>query len=299
LFCESYKGFSRANKDLIRVSTFAELVHAELLMLDDIMDNSDLRHGVPTVHVQEEKRLARRYGTAKEELRLHGISNGILGGIILAHVSMVEVAKGHFGSQRLLELISYYNQKIVETAYGQFIDLESSSKKKVSRAEVERIHLYKTAKYTLETPLCGGAILAGASSAEIKKISNFAIPLGLAFQIVDDLLGAFAETDKLGKPAESDLAEGKQTYLTLEAEKNLHGQEKQEFQKLLAKRKVNRHDLAVFRKILIETGAKKVSEDLAKDYLDEALLKLAKTSYGQKTKSRLQNMASYIVERNL
>ena len=90
-------------------------------------------------------------------------------------------------------------------------------KEKRREKEILEVHRNKTAKYTVEGPLHLGAMLAGADEKILKVFSDYAVPVGIAFQIQDDILGAFGNEKKLGKPVCSDLREGKQTLLVAKA----------------------------------------------------------------------------------
>jgi geranylgeranyl diphosphate synthase type I len=101
---------------------------------------------------------------------------------------------------------------------GQYLDvLEENAAPLRSKSEAvaraNKVMLYKTAKYSLEAPLLIGAALGGAHESELRGLSNFGIPLGLAFQLRDDILGVFGDPQVTGKPAGDDLREGKRTVL--------------------------------------------------------------------------------------
>jgi len=96
---------------------------------------------------------------------------------------------------------------------GQALDLAAEGKK-LSRAELERLHLCKTGAL-IAASVEGGAILSGAASAQRKSLANYGRLLGLAFQIQDDVLDLTADEKTLGKTAKSDLAENKMTFPAL------------------------------------------------------------------------------------
>ncbi len=98
--------------------------------------------------------------------------------------------------------------------------------------DVTDIHHGKTSIYTYENPLHIGAILAGASTNDLELLSKYAIPGGIAFQIQDDILGLFGNTEKTGKPAHSDLRQGKMTLLIIKALEKANPNQKSKLLKL-------------------------------------------------------------------
>ena len=97
---------------------------------------------------------------------------------------------------------------------GQVLDVRGAASD--ARA-VEAMHALKTASYSVRGPVVIGARLAGASEDRIRALAAFAEPLGVAFQLRDDVLGLFGDPDTMGKPASDDLREGKRTALVVEA----------------------------------------------------------------------------------
>src|SRR4030042_6057598 len=109
-------------------------------------------------------------------------------------------------------------------------------KKKTTEKEVLKMYEYKTAKYTIEGPLHLGAILAGADDKLLKTFSAYAIPVGIAFQIQDDILGLFGDEKKLGKPVGSDIRQGKFTILAAKAVEKASGKQKKIIKNILGKK---------------------------------------------------------------
>ncbi len=304
LFYVSYKGLvdekghTLSDEDIILLSVFIELIHLELLVLDDIMDKSPTRHGVDTVHVQERKKFSFEFGDDHAEH--FGNSAGILSGVILGNIAMKSIS--HFSNkvsaEELLLLVEYYNDVIIKTAYGQFHDMYAASKKMVSLDEVEMIHLYKTAKYTIEAPLVAAAKVVSLNDSAVQEIIEFAEPLGRAFQIVDDLIGVFGTDEHIGKSVTSDLEEGKHTFLTVKAHELGNASEKEELSQLLAMGKVSDQQFGRFKELLISTGSKQYSESVLKKLFVESLQKLRISSYNDSAKKTLESLARFIIERD-
>lgn len=296
LFTLSYQGLGGRNLRVIDLSVFTELVHLELLALDDIMDQSDFRHNVPTIHVKEEKNFFEKY-QRKGQLGNFGESAGILAGLIFGHLAFELLAESKFEEKIILNLNAFYNRRIIETAYGQYFDLENVARRDAGENEVTLTNLYKTAKYTIEGPMLAGAILAGAKKGEIQKISRFGINLGLGFQLTDDLVELFGDEAKLGKPVALDLANGKRTLLTLKALELVPKKMRREFKKIIRQRKFNKVDLERYRQILRESGAKEYVENLAEKNILDALEELEKITYSKIVKEKLKLIADYFLRR--
>lgn len=301
LFYYGYKGLVDEHQfkeeNVLRLSAFVELVHLELLVLDDIMDNSPTRHGIETIHQLEMKKFAHDHGV---EGAVHfGTSAAILAGIIFGNISMKILAEVGAGApDRALALVEYYNTVIIETAYGQYHDMLVAAKPAATEEEIQTIHLYKTAKYTIEAPLVAAAIFAGKSEEEISTISDFSLPLGISFQIVDDLIGTFGDEDQTGKSVKSDAEEGKHTFLTVKALEVLPVEERSEFVSLLRKGKLSDADFEIFKDAIIETGSKKYSQVLAGEYLKKSLQFLGNTPYNDSVQGKFAALAEFIVHRN-
>jgi geranylgeranyl diphosphate synthase type I len=126
---------------------------------------------------------------------------------------------------------------------------------------VNKIYELKTAWYTLAGPLMLGAICNGASNELVENLREIALPLGMAFQIKDDLLGIFASEEILGKPALSDIIEKKQTILYGLAKLHATHEQKLLLEKHYGNSLADETSLKIVRDIFTETGAKKFAED--------------------------------------
>lgn len=179
-----------------------EMLHTFSLIHDDLpcVDNDDFRRGKPTSHKQ------------------FGEATAVMAGDALCIRAFELMAKT--GSARAIEVLA---NKLGTYGMigGEMIDIESEGKP-VTLETVDYIHYHKTAAL-IEASLCIGAILAGASEEQIKTIERYGRAIGLAFQVVDDILDIVSTTEQLGKDAGSDIERGKATYpsiLGLEESRN-------------------------------------------------------------------------------
>eukprot|EP00620_Florenciella_sp_RCC1587_P012189 CAMPEP_0182571674 /NCGR_PEP_ID=MMETSP1324-20130603/14277_1 /TAXON_ID=236786 /ORGANISM="Florenciella sp., Strain RCC1587" /LENGTH=339 /DNA_ID=CAMNT_0024786353 /DNA_START=46 /DNA_END=1065 /DNA_ORIENTATION=+ len=179
-----------------------EMIHTMSLVHDDLpaMDDDDLRRGVPTNHV------------------VYGEDIAILAGDALLSTAFEHCAAHTKGvpAERLVEVLRRLGESVgaVGLAGGQVMDLQCEGKEGVTLQELQWIHAHKTAAL-LKVAVTAGAILAGASEEEIKACETYALDVGLAFQVADDILDVTASTEELGKTAGKDEAVDKTTYVKL------------------------------------------------------------------------------------
>ncbi|MCU0319763.1 MAG: polyprenyl synthetase family protein [Flavobacteriales bacterium] len=166
-----------------------EVFHNFTLMHDDIMDAAPLRRGMPTVH-------------------LHwNVNTAILSGDAM-------LVKAHQLMGRDPRAAARFEQRAIEVCEGQQLDMEFEQRGDVTLADYNEMIRLKTA-VLLAGAMEIGALLAGASDADVERIGQFGEHLGLAFQLRDDLLDAFGDPDKVGKQVGGDLRAGKKTWLLL------------------------------------------------------------------------------------
>ena len=179
-----------------------EMIHTSSLIHDDLpaMDNDDLRRGKPTNHV------------------LFGEDIAILAGDALLSQAFEHVAKETKGvpAERVVEVLRLLGTSVgpYGLAGGQVMDLECENREGVTLEDLEWIHMHKTA-CLLRVSVSAGAVLAGAGSEDIRACEIYAEKIGLAFQIVDDILDVTATSEELGKTAGKDLDVNKTTYVKL------------------------------------------------------------------------------------
>ncbi|NET36856.1 MAG: polyprenyl synthetase family protein [Cyanothece sp. SIO1E1] len=176
-----------------------EMVHTMSLIHDDLpaMDNDDYRRGKLTNH------------------KVYGEDIAILAGDgLLAYAFEFLATQSHqVPPERLLKVVARLGHAVGAPGLvgGQVVDLESEGKADVSLETLSFIHKHKTAAL-LEVSVISGAILAGAPERDIQRLSRYAQSIGLAFQIVDDILDITSTKEELGKTAGKDLKAQKATY---------------------------------------------------------------------------------------
>ncbi|KAG2452793.1 hypothetical protein HYH02_003022 [Chlamydomonas schloesseri] len=175
-----------------------EMVHTMSLIHDDLpsMDNDDFRRGRPTNH------------------KVYGEDTAILAGDALLSYSFEHIARATKGvpAERVLRVIMELGKAVGQDGLvaGQVVDIQSEDKE-VGLDVLKYIHEHKTAAL-LEASVVCGAILGGADEGTIEKLRKYSLNIGLAFQVIDDILDVTATTEQLGKTAAKDLAVNKTTY---------------------------------------------------------------------------------------
>lgn len=188
-----------------------ELMHAFALFHDDVMDDAASRRGEPTTHTVFAERHAA--GGWSGEPRRFGEGVAILIGDLAFVYADQLMSEANPTAWRV------WNELRIELNVGQVLDILGSVRGVRSVAHAERICRYKSGKYTIERPLHLGAALAAPERFRelAPALSAYGLPLGDAFQMRDDVMGAFGDTETTGKPVGGDLREGKPTPLLARA----------------------------------------------------------------------------------
>jgi geranylgeranyl diphosphate synthase, type I len=288
------------NQEIIKASMSIELLHSFLLIHDDIIDRDELRHGIKTIH-ENFREIGEKIKSKMDPVHF-GNSMAILVGDIAASMGNEILFVSEFSSEIKIEALKKLQAIVYITAPGEMVDVYLEAKGEATEGEIMRMYEGKTARYTFEGPLHLGAMLAGKNLEDsfLKQLTDYSIPLGNAFQLRDDILGIFGDEKKLGKPVGSDIAEGKQTLLTVKALERVGEGQKERLWSLLGKNDINKDEIEEFRKIIIETGALDYANNLCQELVKKALSSLEKINIkNEEAKVFLQGIADYIIKRQV
>ncbi|WGL52602.1 polyprenyl synthetase family protein [Nocardioides sp. BP30] len=199
------------------VAAAVELLHTAFVVHDDVIDGDDVRRGrlnvSGTYHAA-----ARAAGASAAEARELGRAAGILAGDLALTTAVRAIAGCGAGSEVVDRLLDLVDAALHATACGELADVRHSLHLEATTlADSLRMEEQKTSVYSFALPLQAGALLAGADTATITQLGEAGRRMGVAFQLLDDLLGVFGDPTRTGKSATSDLRAGKQTPLLVHA----------------------------------------------------------------------------------
>jgi len=277
----------------LHVATAYELFQTAILIHDDIIDKSKTRRGKKTIH------------TTYEDEHF-GISRALCAGdygLFYANY-MLANAPPPLNDAVKIKIQKQFSEVQLRTLEGEIMDvtlpfepIDPEENYDNYMNAVSDIYRYKTAWYTLAGPLMIGAICGGANDKLVQELKKIATPLGVAFQIKDDLLGMYAKEEVLGKPAISDMEEKKQTMLYGYAYKHATTQQKAKLNKLYGKQDATQADLETVRDIFTATGALQFSQEKINDLSQESLALIEKSKITDDCKALLRGLVSYLIVR--
>ncbi|WP_316528400.1 polyprenyl synthetase family protein [Kitasatospora brasiliensis] len=281
----------------VRVGAALEMFHAFCLVHDDVMDDSDTRRGQPTVH----RALAARYraGRTRDLAEAVGTSAAILTGdlaLLWSDELLQDPADGLDPDRyaRIGPLVALMREEVM---YGQCLDLIATGLPTADTEPALTVIRYKTAKYTCERPLQIGAALAGADEALQRQLSAFALPLGEAFQLRDDVLGAFGHPEQTGKPALDDLREGKHTVLVSLAYQAATPARAPLLHALYGNPRLSEEDARTLRALLRDTGADRAVERMIAERHERAVAVLDGLAIPAEVREQLRALADKVAWR--
>ena len=283
-------------EDVFPAAVAIELLHNFLLIHDDIIDLSDIRRARPTMHKMFEAWSDYVFGDNIERQHLCQ-SMAILVGDLSCVMATEALTLVNLPAERVVRAFQKLYRIGRDTVIGQGLDVALPLEEEVSEEAVMQIYLLKTAKYTIEGPLHVGLTLAGADEGLLKEISGYAIPVGIAFQIQDDILGVFGTEEELGKSVTSDIKEGKQTLLTVAARKLGSVAYRERLKFLLGNPQISPADIEEVREIMRLSGALAYARSRAQSLVEKGKIELKQLSIAPDIEQILRELAEYIVER--
>lgn len=287
----------REKEKILKASVSIELIHIFLLIHDDIIDCDNMRHGIDTVQTRYEK-LGKKF-FQKTDCAHFGGSMAIIIGDMVGALGNQIIFNSDFKAELIMRALSKLQGIISMTVIGQSQDIYMENRGRASEKEIMRMYENKTAKYTIEGPLHLGAVLGGANQKLLDMLSAYALPIGIAFQIQDDILGIFGSERKMGKKVGTDITGGKQTILVAKAREMAGRKEKYALDKLLGKRDLSAEDIGEFREIIKKTGAYDYAKKMSLKLVIRAKRELAKSKINREAEDFLNNVADYMIEREL
>jgi geranylgeranyl diphosphate synthase type I len=260
-----------------------EMLHTYLLIHDDWMDGDSVRRGGPTVH----RLLARRLGSEEQ-----GAWAAVLAGDYTLGVALELFRQASQGA-RQSELLGAFTRMHEDAIFGQQLDITASS------PDPELVYALKTGSYTVNGPLAMGALLGNGKPRLLSALERFSVPAGVAFQLRDDLLGAFGDPSVTGKPLGNDLVAGKQTLLVKSGLRRARGAARKRLTAVLGQKRATPADVGRALDVLEETGARHEVEGRITELCANARRALKSKVIGDGGRELLSGALTALAERPL
>ncbi|MCA9332758.1 polyprenyl synthetase family protein [Candidatus Saccharibacteria bacterium] len=293
-----YEMSGGTNHDMIlQAARAVEMIHAYVLILDDIMDRSQTRRGGEAAQVAMANYYTKHvFGDDKQHF---GESIAATSALLGNHGAQMIMANLDAPAQLKLNAISILNRGMNITVHGQLNDVFNQVVGEVDERAVNNVTEWKTAHYTFLNPLHIGMILAGADCHSTDAITDYAMNMGRAFQLTDDILGTFGNEFDVGKSPLDDIREGKRTLLIIHALKHTSEANNNFLIQMLGNQKITLSQFDRCKDIIIESGALEYCQNKAKHYINLAQKSLNKESklWSQDGIRFLSGMTDYLLQR--
>jgi len=254
---------------ILQAARALEMMHAYILIIDDIQDRSEIRRGDKTAHI-----MLKEYHHKKQladDSEHFGIAIALNSALIGSHAAQMLLANLNVDDGLRVKALSIMNRTMMVTAHGQTNDIMNEVVAEVSEASVERVLEWKTAHYTILNPLHVGMVLAGAGCDDTDAITEYATHAGIAFQITDDILGIFGSENQIGKSPMDDIKEGKRTILTVYALKHAQDADKNFLLQMLGNHSISPAEFERVKDIVIDSGALDYAQKRTHQHIKTAL----------------------------
>jgi geranylgeranyl diphosphate synthase type I len=244
------------SKKIMPYGVALEVLHSFTLIHDDIMDECDTRRGIPAVHAK------------------WGVPMGILAGDTM-FAMLFEILDQLEIDDKTYRSISLDVAKLArEVCEGQYWDMYFEAQKKIEELQYYHMIERKTATF-FEIAMKNGAELAGGEPQQVKKLAECGRLMGLAFQVWDDYLGVVGKAEETGKPARSDILQGKKTLVYVSTHGKLDPFDRRQFVDLYKKEEKSEKDIADILKFMEKSGGLEFTRLRAREFSSFAKATLA------------------------
>lgn len=240
----------------VPLAVAVEYIHNFTLIHDDLMDGDEVRRGMPTIHVG------------------YGAPTAILAGDALFAKAFQIICDLDVPAERMRDALRYISQAVWDLARGQQMDVNNEGQLVTEDVYIETIKLKTSVLFAAAA--AGGAIVGGADEKTVKAINEYAIELGLGFQMFDDYLGVAGDPAKTGKSVGNDIRKGKCTCMVIHALHNIKDpKDLEEFKSVLGNLEATDEQCARAKDIMERTGSIEYGLNLARQKVDIAKSKIA------------------------
>lgn len=278
--------FGGTSRKAMPAAAAVELIHNFSLVHDDIMDNDEVRHNVPTVHAS------------------YGVPLAILAGDILFSKAFQMMAVGGLkegiAEKSISEMVSRLSTACINVCEGQAIDMRMASDANQSYSQTDYIHMIEKKTASLFELSCSLGVLStdNRNMGDLERLSAFGKNIGKAFQLIDDLIGIVGDPLITGKAVGNDIREGKKTFPMVLVLEKADLNERNKLLKIFGSRKTTDEELKKAIRIISNLGIEEEIRGLAETYVLQALESLE--AYPDSApKKALQTSADFIIRRRL
>jgi geranylgeranyl diphosphate synthase, type I len=277
--------FGGTSRKAMPAAAAVELIHNFSLVHDDIMDNDEVRHNVPTVHAS------------------YGVPLAILAGDILFSKAFQMMAVGGLNEgiseNSVSEMVSRLSTACINVCEGQAIDMQMASDANQSYSQTDYIHMIEKKTASLFELSCSLGVLStdNRKVQDLERLSVFGKRIGTAFQLIDDLIGIVGDPLITGKAVGNDIREGKKTFPMVLVLEKVDLNERNKLLKIFGSRKTTDDELKEAIRIISNLGIEEEIRGLAETYMLQALESLE--AYPDSApKKALQTSADFIIRRS-
>ena len=279
LVLKSCKLLGGTTRQAIPAAAAIEMVHNFTLIHDDIMDNDEVRHGVPTVHTK------------------FGLPVGILAGDLLFSKAFETISESMASREVGLLLVSTLSRACSDVCEGQVIDISMAQSKTIP-TEPQYIKMIEKKTSSLFVASCAmGAISANTTKSDVNRLSAYGKNLGIAFQIIDDLIGVIGDPKITKKPVGNDIREGKKSLPILLAINLAQGRERRTILDAFGNSSASKKDVEKAVGVISSLGIEKTIRKKASYHLDMASKSISR--YDNPTRKDLLSLLDFVAERSL
>lgn len=292
----AYKLFDGQEVDaILPIATAQELLHFSLLIHDDIIDRDYMRYGVTNISGRYKGRY-HKYLRDDYEVTHFAHSSAILAGDLMLSGAHELITQSTVDPELRRTAQAMLCQSVFDVAGGELLDFEVSILP-YTPGDALKIALYKTARYSFVTPLLTGAMLAGADDRQKGSLKQYAEALGIAFQLVDDLLSVFGAEKQTGKSTLGDIREGKRTFMVEEAMNLMSTNDKILFNQAFGNQQATTESIIQAKELLISSGAKTKNEQVIAEYKNKAYQAVDALELHEDKKEKLRELVRLVTER--
>ena len=263
----------------IPLAVAVEYIHNFTLIHDDLMDGDEKRRGMDTIHVG------------------YGMPTAVLAGDALFAKAYQIICELDVPADRMRAAMKYVSDAVWDLARGQQMDVNNEGQIVSEEVYIETIKLKTSVLFAAAA--AGGAIIGGADDETVKAINEYALELGLGFQMFDDYLGIAGDSSKTGKSVGNDIRKGKCTCMVTHAIRSIKDPAiLEEFKSILGNMDATDEQCARAKQILQDTGSIDYALGLARQKVDNAIAKISFLPESEDKESMIA-LANFAINRDV